>query len=60
VFLNISTDGGRTFAEPVNISSSQGQSVSPAIAVDPSGRVLLFWKDDVGGAAQIFSAVVRQ
>lgn len=56
IFFAISTDGGQTFTEPANLSTSAGQSVSPAMTVDSRGRVLAFWRDDVAGATQIFVA----
>lgn len=59
IFFTVSTDGGQTFAEPANLSSSVGQSVSPAMTVDSRGRVLAFWRDDVAGATQIFVAAVE-
>lgn len=58
IFFTASGDGGRSFGEPVNLSVSGGQSVSPAMTVDAGGRVLVFWRDDVSGATQIYAAAI--
>lgn len=56
IFFTVSADGGQTFTEPANLSLSGGQSVSPTMTVDSRGRALVFWRDDVTGATQIFVA----
>lgn len=43
-----STDGGETFGAQRNVSSNQGQSVFPFLAVGANGAVGVAWEDDTG------------
>jgi hypothetical protein len=47
VFSRASTDGGKTFADPINISnSSDARSIGARIAADPKGNnVYISWID---------------
>ena len=50
VYYSYSTDGGATWATPVNVSQSDGaQSLYPQIAVDGQGVLHLVWQEMVGG-----------
>lgn len=51
-----STDGGRTFSPPLNVSGTPGLANVPAIAVDGQGRITVAWQDDRAGTPQIFVA----
>jgi predicted secreted protein with PEFG-CTERM motif len=54
VLFSKSTDGGQTFADPINISSNPGASGWPQIAV--SGDVYVSWVDNTPGNFDIFIA----
>jgi hypothetical protein len=68
IFLARSTDGGKTFGEPQNISHD-GSSANPKIAVIEKGKlpdngitedvVYLVWQDDTPGNSEIFFSVSR-
>lgn len=47
VFMARSTDGGRTFLPPRNVSRTPGNSVVPQLAVDPSGTAYVVWEQGV-------------
>lgn len=50
IYLSQSNDGGESFSEPVNVSrSSQGDSHSPALALDGQGGVYIVWVDTISG-----------
>jgi len=55
VFFASSSDNGATFGEPVNISSNDGSSASPQIAVS-GDNVYVVWQDDSSGNLDIFLA----
>ena len=46
VYFTRSTDGGKTFSQPLNVSSPQGgqsDATTPEIAVDASGHIHVVW-----------------
>jgi hypothetical protein len=65
VFFSRSLDGGRTFSEPVNISTNQGLSAAtlsltnrllsqpPTIIATSAGQVAIAWDDDTAGVNRI-------
>ncbi|MDX2088273.1 MAG: sialidase family protein [Kofleriaceae bacterium] len=55
-----STDGGRTFGAPVDISESRGAARDPAIAVDSAGGVYVAWVDSVNGDDDIYFRRIGQ
>lgn len=48
-----STDLGRTFTEPLDISKSTGVAFDPEIAIDPSDAINVAWQDTAPGASGI-------
>jgi hypothetical protein len=55
IYFTRSTDGGKNFEEPDNISENVGMSVNPQIAA--SGKnVYVVWQDDTGGDVEILLA----
>ena len=54
IFFTRSTDRGRTFSFPVNVSVSPGSSRLPKIAVDGDGNISIIWHDDTPGPFDIF------
>jgi len=72
VFLSRSTDGGRTFLAPVNLSANRGLSGSQAnplesvggsgrtaLSLGAGGTVLVSWTDDSGGNPDVYLSVVK-
>ena len=49
-----STDSGRSFSEPLPISSGPGNATEPHIAADAAGRLHAAWVDSSVGDHQIF------
>jgi len=43
VYFGQSTDGGASFAKPINVSNQIGTKWSPDVAVEPDGSVYIFW-----------------
>ncbi|MGI0073726.1 MAG: sialidase family protein [Nitrosotalea sp.] len=54
VLFSKSSDGGQTFADPINISNNLGASGWPQIAI--AGDVYVSWVDDTPGTFDIFIA----
>ena len=64
MFYARSSDGGVSWSPPVNFTTNLGDTVlgggvsttamPPALAIDPSGRVTVFWDDDTAGGTQIW------
>lgn len=48
-----STDLGRTFTEPLDISRSAGAAFDPEIAIDPSDAINVAWQDTAPGTSVI-------
>jgi hypothetical protein len=49
IYYARSTNGGSTFSSPVRLTQNQGDSISPAIAVDNMERVYVVWMDNNPG-----------
>jgi hypothetical protein len=54
IFYSQSTNGGRSFSVPVNISNNVGLSGRPDIAVGSDGRTAIIWDDDQDGIGNVF------
>src|SRR5262249_193789 len=54
IFLVRSTDGGRTFSRPVNLSSNRGKSVGAAGVADSGGNLLIVWTHDSSSTTEVF------
>lgn len=50
VYYSRSTNGGSSWATPVNVSNSGASSESPALAIDSSNRANVVWEEQVGGS----------
>jgi hypothetical protein len=53
VFYSQSTDGGRSFSTPVNVSGNIGLSLRSSVAVGDDGRIAIVWDDDSDGIGNI-------
>lgn len=49
-----STDHGRTFSEPVRVSTGSGAAAEAHLAIDGSGRIYIVWSEDNQGDSQAF------
>lgn len=54
VFLARSTDGGKSFSAPKNLSANRFASELPAIAVDGKDRLYVAWRDKTPPTIQIW------
>jgi hypothetical protein len=54
VFFLRSSDNGASWSQAVNISSSDGYSEYPDIAVDNAGNIGVFWGDNTSGISEIY------
>jgi hypothetical protein len=55
VFYAHSTDGGKTFGTPVNLSANPGVSTGAVGAADSFGNLLVMWTDDSPANPEVFS-----
>ena len=46
IFFTYSNDSGQNFSLPVNLSSDEGNSQSPRLAISDQGDVYVAWQDD--------------
>ena len=46
VFFARSTDGGKTFSAPLNLSNDNADNAEPQIAVDANGKIHVVWEND--------------
>ena len=53
ILLKNSTDGGASFGEAINLSSTIGNSTEPDIASFNDGGVFAVWTDDTNGKKQV-------
>ena len=53
VLFTRSADGGRTFSDPKNLSTT-GKATMPSLAVDSSGNINVVWEDNTPGNYDIF------
>ncbi len=56
VFYAHSSDGGKTFGAPVNLSANPGVSTGAVGAADSLGNLLVMWTDDSPANSEVFSA----
>ncbi|MEW6734745.1 MAG: sialidase family protein [Acidobacteriota bacterium] len=54
IFYSISTNHGRSFAAPVNLSNNAGFSSYADLSFDERGRIQLLWQDNTPGSFEIF------
>jgi hypothetical protein len=52
--LSKSTDGARTFSEPVTVEKTNGYSDAPKVAVDRKGTVHIVYCDSSGGSSDCY------
>jgi hypothetical protein len=55
IFYAHSTDGGKTFGAPVNLSANPGVSTGALGAADALGNLLVMWTDDSPANPEVFS-----
>ncbi len=55
IFLARSTDGGKTFGSPVNLSNNAGESFDPSVAIS-GDSIVVAWDDATPGNFEIFLA----
>lgn len=53
ILLKNSTDGGASFGDAINLSSTIGNSTEPDIASSNDGEVFAVWTDDTNGKKQV-------
>jgi hypothetical protein len=56
IFFAHSSDGGRTFGAPVNLSANSGVSTGAVGAADALGNLLVMWTDDSPANTEVFSS----
>lgn len=56
IYFAGSDDYGKSFSEPLNISNTSTDSVSPAIAANGNGMVYIAWSEGVPGEREIYFA----
>ncbi|MFI5121136.1 MAG: PKD domain-containing protein, partial [Thermoanaerobaculia bacterium] len=56
IFYVHSSDGGKTFGAPVNLSANPGVSTGAVGAADALGNLLVMWTDDSPANPEVFSA----
>jgi hypothetical protein len=56
IMFSRSTDGGKTFSEPKQVSTGTGNATEAAIATDGAGRISVAWVDESPGHAEAFYA----
>jgi hypothetical protein len=54
IMFSRSTDGGRTFSEPLQVSTGTGPATEAAIGCDSAGRLSVVWVDESSGNAEAF------
>jgi hypothetical protein len=54
-----STDGGRNFSTPANLSENDGESRNPKLAISDSGNVYVAWQDDTTDPGNVQEILVR-
>jgi hypothetical protein len=59
ILLKNSTDGGATFGDVINLSSTIGNSTEPDIASSNDGEVFAVWTDDTNGEKQVLFTSVK-
>jgi hypothetical protein len=59
ILLARSTNGGRTFGKPINLSNNGGKSVGVFGAADKSGNLLITWTDDSSANNEVFVGFIN-
>jgi hypothetical protein len=59
IFYTNSTDGGRNFSTPANLSENDGESRNPKLAIADSGNVYVGWQDDTTDPGNVQEIIVR-
>jgi hypothetical protein len=59
IFFKKSTDGGASFGDAINLSSTIGNSTEPDIASSNDGEVFAVWTDDTNGEKQVLFTSVK-
>lgn len=54
IYHKKSIDKGSTWTNPLRLTWTSGETISPAVTVDGSGMVLVFWSDNSSGNYEIF------
>ena len=54
LFYQTITNNGTTLSDPTNLSNSDGNSITPTIAVSDQNNVYVVWRDDTTGNGDIF------
>ena len=54
IYHKKSIDNGSTWTNPLRLTWTSGETISPAVTVDGSGMVLVFWSDNSSGHYEIF------
>jgi len=54
IFLSASTDNGKTFSDPKNLSNSPTPSSSPVIATDSKKFIYVAWEEGAEGSREIY------
>ena len=54
IYHKKSIDNGSTWTNPLRLTWTSGETISPAVTVDGSGMVLVFWSDNSSGNYEIF------
>jgi hypothetical protein len=54
LFYQTITNNGTTLSDPTNLSNSDGDSITPTIAVSDQNNVYVAWRDDTTGNGDIF------
>lgn len=49
ILLRKSTDGGKTFSDPINVSNTPDESIEPQIAIDSKNKIYVLWQENVAG-----------
>ncbi len=59
ILLSMSTDGGLTFMEPLNVSNSAYMDENPRIALADDGTLYIVWQSRVGNNYEIMLATFK-
>ncbi len=58
IFFAHSTDGGKSFGLPINVSNNVGVSTSPFIGVNQSDELFFVWNDDSPANLEVIAALL--
>jgi hypothetical protein len=54
LFYQTIANNGTTLSDPINLSNSDGDSITPKIAVSDQNNVYVVWSDDTTGNGDVF------